>query len=200
MIPKKIDTAVPVLPVIAERYSGVSFDPARPVTQEQLLALAEAARWAPSCFGDQPWRYLICNKADNPAAWNAALECLVDKNQAWCKSAPVLVIACCDTVLSKTGQPNAFGPYDTGAASVSMCLQAAALGLMTHQMAGFVANKARELFQIPERFIPLAMMAVGYQLPEAQLSEEFKARELAPRARNPLGQHFFAGAWDKGLA
>lgn len=199
MIPKKIDTAVPVLSVITERYSGVSFDPARPVAREQLLALAEAARWAPSCFGDQPWRYVICSKADNPTAWNTALDCLLEKNQAWCKAAPVLVIACCDTVLSKTGQPNAFGPYDTGAASVSMCLQAAALGLMTHQMAGFVADKARELFRIPERFVPLAMMAVGYQLPEAQLPEEFKARELAPRMRNPLDQHFFAGAWGKGL-
>lgn len=199
MIPKAIDTAVPVLSVIAERYSGVSYDPDRSVSPEQLLALAEAARWAPSCFGDQPWRYLLCDKSTNPAAWESALACLVEKNQDWCKSAPVLVIACCDTVLSKTGKPNAFGPYDTGAASVSMCLQAASMGLMTHQMAGFVADKARELFGIPERFIPLAMMAVGYQLPEAKLSEAFRARELAPRARNPLGQHFFAGAWGKGL-
>lgn len=199
MIPKAIDTAVPVLPLFAERYSGVSFDPDRDVTPQQLLALAEAARWAPSCFGDQPWRYVICHKSGNRAAWDAAMNCLLEKNQAWCKSAPVLIVACCDTVLSKTGQPNAFGPYDTGAASVSMCLQAAALGLMTHQMAGFVADTARELFRIPERFKPLAMMAVGYQLPEARLPEAFKARELAARARNPLAQNFFAGVWDKGL-
>ncbi|MES2606964.1 MAG: nitroreductase family protein [Pseudomonadota bacterium] len=199
MIPKSIDTVVPVLPLFAERYSGVSYDPDRSVTAEQMLALAEAARWAPSCFGDQPWRYLICNKATNPVAWETAWNCLVEKNQAWCKAAPVLIVVCCDTVLSKTGQPNGFGPYDTGAASVSMCLQAAALGLMTHQMAGFVAGKARELFDIPERFIPLAMMAVGYQLPEDQLTESFKARELAPRVRNPLEQNFFAGVWGEGL-
>jgi nitroreductase len=199
MITKTIDTAVPVLPLFAERYSGVSYDPDRIVTAEQLLALAEAARWAPSCFGDQPWRYLICDKTSNPAAWDAAFACLMEKNQVWCKAAPVLVIACCDTLLSKTDKPNGFGPYDTGAASVSMCLQAAELGLMTHQMGGFVADKARELFQIPERFNPLAMMAVGYQLPEARLPEEFKARELAARVRNPLDQNFFAGAWGKGL-
>jgi nitroreductase len=200
MISKAIDTAVPVLPLFAERYSGVSYDPDRNVTPEQMLALSEAARWAPSCYGDQPWRYLICDKTSNPSAWDAAWACLLEKNQGWCKSAPVLIIACCDTVLSKTDKPNAFGPYDTGAASVCMCLQAAALGLMTHQMAGFVADKARQLFHIPERFIPLAMMAVGYQLPEARLPEALKTRELAARVRNPLEQNFFAGAWGKGLA
>jgi len=199
MISKAIDTVVPILPVFAARYSGVSYDPERHVSAEQLLALAEAARWAPSCHGDQPWRYLICDKARDPAAWEAAWNCLLEKNQAWCKSAPVLVIVCCDTVLTKTGQPNPFGAYDTGAASVSLCLQAASLGLMTHQMGGFVPDNARATFQIPERFKPLAMMAIGYQLPEAQLPEAFKTRELAARARNPLGQNFFAGAWDKGL-
>lgn len=199
MISKAIDTAVPVLPLFAQRYSGVSFDPHRMVSAEQMLALAEAARWAPSCHGDQPWRYLICDKVSNAAAWNTALACLLEKNQAWCKAAPVLIVICCDTVLSKTGAPNTFAFYDTGAASVSLCLQAAALGLMTHQMGGFVVDKARELFHIPERFTPLAMLAVGYQLPEARLPEAFRARELAARARNPLDQHFFAGAWGKGL-
>jgi nitroreductase len=200
MILKAIDTVVPVLPLFAARYSGVCYDPDRNVTPEQLLALCEAARWAPSCHGDQPWRYLICDKASNPQAWQSAFNCLLEKNQAWCRTAPVLIVVCCDTVLSKTGQPNAFGPYDTGAASVSMCLQAAALGLMTHQMAGFVADKARELFQIPERFKPLAMMSVGYQLPEDKLPEAFKTRELAARVRHPLGQNFFGGVWGKGLA
>lgn len=200
MIPKTIDTAVPVLPVFAERYSGVSFDPDRAVTREQMLALSEAARWAPSCHGDQPWRYIMCDRNSDAAAWDAAFACLLEKNQAWCKAAPLLIIACCDTVLSKTGAANPFGAYDTGAASVSMCLQAAALGLMTHQMGGFVADKAREAFQIPERFRPLAMIAAGYQLPQEKLPEAFRARELGPRVRNPLGHNFFAGAWDKGLA
>ncbi len=200
MISKAIDTSVPVLPVFAERYSGVSYDPDRIVSPDQILALSEAGRWAPSCFGDQPWRYLICDKATNPAAWNAAWQCLLEKNQAWCKDAPVLIITCCDTLLSKTGAPNSYGPYDTGAASVCMCLQAAAMDLMTHQMAGFVADKARELFEIPARFTPLAMMAVGYQLPEARLQETFRARELAARVRNPLAQNFFAGAWGKGIS
>lgn len=199
MIPKSIDTSVPILPVFAERYSGVSYDPARTPSREQLLALCEAARWAPSCFGDQPWRFLVCDRAGNPAAWDKAFACLLEGNQSWCANAPVLVISCCDTLLTRNDKPNAYGPYDTGAAALAFSLQAAALGLMTHQMGGFVADKARELFAIPERYKPLAMMAVGYQLPQQQLTDAQRERELAPRARAALGTRFFAGEWDKGL-
>lgn len=200
MIPKTIDTAAPVLGVFAERYSGVSFDPDRPVAEQDVLALAEAARWAPSCHGDQPWRYLICDRRRDPDAWELAFSCLLEKNQLWCKSAQILVVTCCDTILSKTGKPNAYGPYDTGAASGYLCLQAAALGLMTHQMGGFIADRVRELFGVPDRYTPLAMMAIGYQVSEGKVPEEFKARELAPRVRNPLGEHFFAGTWGRPLS
>jgi len=68
MIEKKIDTSEPINNIIATRWSGVSYDAERPVNQAQLLAIMEAARWAPSCFGDQPWRYIVCNKADNAEA------------------------------------------------------------------------------------------------------------------------------------
>lgn len=199
MIPKSIDTSAPILPLFAERYSGVSYDPGRPVSHDQLLALSEAARWAPSCFGDQPWRFLICDKGSNPAAWDKAFACLVEGNQAWCRTAPVLVINCCDTLLTRNDKPNAFGPYDTGAAALAFSLQAASMGLMTHQMGGFVTDKARELFSIPERYKPLAMMALGYQLPQDQLSAAQRERELAPRARAALGTRFFSGEWDKGI-
>jgi nitroreductase len=96
-------------------------------------------------------------------------------------------------------KPNSFGPYDTGAASISFCLQATALGLMCHQMGGYSADKARELFAIPDRFKTLAMMAVGYQLPEDRLPEAFREKELKPRKRHPLASQFFLGAWDRGI-
>lgn len=199
MISKTIDTAVPVLPLFAARYSGVSFDPDRSVSREQLLALAEAARWAPSCHNDQPWRYVICDKASDPTAWQLAFDCLLEKNQAWCKNAPVLIVTCGDTILTHTGAPNAFGAYDSGAASAYMSLQAASLGLMAHQLGGFIADRASKLFAIPERFKPLAMMAVGYQLPADKLPEAYRARELGARVRRPLAENFFAGEWGKGL-
>lgn len=199
MIKKNIDTSAPILPIMADRYSGVSFDPDRPVSLETLRSLAEAARWAPSCFGDEPWRFLICSKQQDPVAWQKALDSLMPGNQPWCSNAPVLVLVCTDTLFKHNGNPNGFGPYDSGAAAMSFVLQATSMGLMTHQMGGFNGDKMRELFAIPERFKTLAMMAVGYQLPEARLSEQFKGRELAPRKRQPLASQFFLGAWDKGI-
>lgn len=199
MINKSIDVSAPIQPLLAQRYSGVSYDPARPVSQADLRTLTEAARWSPSCFGDQPWRFLICSKTDNRDAWDKAFACLGEGNQPWCQHAPVLVVICHDTQFVHNDKPNAHAAYDTGAASMSMCIQATALGLMTHQMAGFSADKARELFAIPERYKALVMMTIGYQLNEAQLPEQFKARELKPRARSPLESRFFGGVWGQGL-
>jgi nitroreductase len=199
MIPKAIDVSSPIHPLIEQRYSGVSFDATRAVSRQNLRTFAEAARWAPSCFGDEPWRFIICNKQDDPVAWDKAFSCLTDSNKKWCQSAPVLIVTCASLVFDHNGNPNSFGPYDTGAAALSFCLQAAALGLMTHQMAGFSGDQARELFMIPGTASPLAMMALGYQLPFEKLPEQFKAKELAARKRKPLAEHFFAGAWGKGL-
>jgi nitroreductase len=199
MIPKTIDVSTPIHPLLEQRYSGVSFDPARPVSKQTLLTLAEAARWAPSCFGDEPWRFIICSRQDDPGAWDQAFACLSDGNKAWCQYAPVLIITCASLVFDHNGKPNSFAPYDTGAAAMSICLQATALGLMTHQMGGFSGATARELFMIPETAKPVAMMALGYQLPVEKLLEQFKTKELAPRKRKPLADHFFAGAWGKSL-
>jgi nitroreductase len=199
MIKKAITTAAAIHPLLAERYSGVSYDSSRPLSTDTLLALAEAARWAPSCFGDEPWHFVLCSKSHTPDAWQKAYDCLLPGNQAWCQHAPVLVLICTDTLFKHNGNPNSFGPYDTGAAAMSFCVQATALGLMTHQMGGYSADKARELFAIPERFKPLAMMSVGYQLAEADLPIAMRDRELAPRKRKPLGEQFFLGAWGQGL-
>lgn len=199
MIHKSIDVSATIQPLLAQRYSGVAYDPARPVNPSELRTLAEAARWSPSCFGDQPWRYLICNRSDNSQAWDKAFACLSEGNQPWCRYAPVLVVICHDTLFVHNDKPNPHAPYDTGAASMSLCVQATALGLMTHQMAGFSADKARELFAIPARYKPIAMMTIGYQLDEAQVPEQFREREFKARARAPLGSRFFAGEWNKGL-
>jgi len=196
---KPFDTSVPVHPLFGRRWSGVCFDPNRSVPHELLLSVAEAARWAPSCFGDEPWRFLICSKAENPQAWEKAYACLSEGNQAWCKYAPVLILTCADTLFQRNDKPNAYHAYDAGAAAISLCLQAAAHDLMTHQMGGFAHAKARELFAIPERFKPLAMMALGYQLPESEYPEQWRERELKPRQRRPLGTHFFAGEWGKSV-
>jgi len=181
--------------LLANRWSGRAYDASQPVSQEQVVSLLEAARWAPSCFGDQPWRYVFCNKADNMQAWQAAFECLVPGNQGWAVNAPVLLLICADTLFGHNDKPNKWAAYDTGAATENLCLQATALGLMAHQMGGFDADKARATFNVPERYQILAMVTVGYQAAVDGLSDEDKARELAARSRKPLEALFFNGVW-----
>ena len=195
MFRKKIDTRSDIHELIASRWSGRAYDPEKMLSREQIISLVEAARWAPSCYGDQPWRFLIFDKATNIADWEQALACLADGNRAWAKYAPLLLLACADSILSKTGGDNRWGQYDTGAASENLCLQATSMGLMVHQMGGFDADKCREQFSIPEQFIPMAMMTVGYQMAEADLPEDMKEREFNPRARNPLQDNFFEARW-----
>ncbi|MDX8411733.1 MAG: nitroreductase family protein [Mariprofundaceae bacterium] len=196
---KTAHTQAPIHDIIANRWSPRAFDAKRPVAREKLTALLEAARWAPSCFGDEPWRYIVCDKSADEAAWNKLLNCLAPKNQEWAKNAPVLMLACADTVFRQNGKPNRWAHYDTGAASISLCLQAQADGLAVHQMGGFDPDVARQSFGIPIRFTAMAAIAVGYQVEADILDEGFKAAELAERRRQPLGECFFAGKWDSPI-
>lgn len=192
-------TQQPIHELIANRWSGRAYDASQGVSQAQVISLLEAARWAPSCFGDQPWRYVVCNKADNLQAWQAAFDCLVPGNQSWAVNAPVLLLICADTLFSHNDKPNKWAPYDTGAATENLCLQATALGLMAHQMGGFDADKARETFNVPERYQILAMVTVGYQADVESLTGETKERETAARSRKPLNELFFNGQWDQSI-
>ena len=197
MFDKKAKTSVPVNELIASRWSGRAYDSRLPVTHDQIIALCEAARWAPSCYGDQPWRFIICNRNADEPAWNKAFSCLSEGNQHWAKDAPVLILVIADSIMSRTGNNNRWGQYDSGAAAMNICIQATDLGLMVHQMGGFDSDQAKKIFSIPDRFTPMAMMAVGYQLPLEKIKGEIRERETAERARNPLGNNFFDGEWGK---
>ena len=137
MLEKPAVTRPPIAELIARRWSPRAMDSTQPVSRDHLLALLEAARWAPSCFGDQPWRYLVWDRFRDPAGWQQAFECLAEGNQSWVQNAPVLLLAVAAPAFGHNGQPNRWAQYDTGAASENLCLQAAALGLVAHQMGGF---------------------------------------------------------------
>ncbi len=199
MFNKKIETKAPIHELIASRWSGRAYDSSRPVEQEQLVSLLEAARWAPSCYGDQPWRFLVFDRVTNMPAWEKACLCLSEGNREWAKQAPLLLLSCADSMLSN-GKPNRWGQYDTGAATLNLSLQATSSGLMVHQMGGFDADMAKEAFEVPEQFTPMAMISVGYQLAEDEIPEELKEREYNDRARNPLTDNFYDGVWDKPIA
>jgi nitroreductase len=199
MFDKKAETSVPINELIASRWSGRAYDSTRSVTYDQIIALCEAARWAPSCYGDQPWRFIICNRnTDNPA-WELAFSCLSEGNQDWAKDAPVLILAVADSIMSRTGKTNKWGQYDTGAAAMNICLQATESGLMVHQMGGFDSDQAKKKFSIPDQYTPMAMMAIGYQRPLEKISGVARERETAGRTRHPIGNNFFDGKWDKAV-
>jgi nitroreductase len=190
-------TQVEINPLIAARWSPRAYDANKPVMQAQIIALLEAARWAPSCFGDQPWRFIVWDKNTDPASWQQAFDCIVPNNQVWVKDAPVLILACADTLFSHNQSPNRWAQYDTGAAVENLCLQASSMGLVAHQMGGFNSDKTRQAFSIPEQYVPMAMLTVGYEGDADNLPEDLKQRELAPRKRNELGALFFSQVWGK---
>ncbi|MDT4330411.1 nitroreductase family protein [Methylomonas sp. MED-D] len=190
-------TSVAIHPLIAKRWSPRAFAPDRPVSAEDLTALLEAARWAPSCFNDQPWRFVVCDKSTHPDAWARALEIINDKNRLWARHAPVLILSVAMANFNHNGQANRWAMYDTGAAALNLCLQAGALGLASHQMGGFDAAAARQAFGLPEQCTPMAMLAIGYQADAEELPEEFRTAELAVRSRAELRQRAYFGHWDE---
>jgi nitroreductase len=196
---KIASTQVKIHDLIATRWSPRAFAADKTVSHEDVLALLEAARWAPSCFNDQPWRFIVCNKAADESAWQNALNVIVEKNQLWAKNAPVLILSVAMANFNHNGSPNRLAPYDVGAASLSLCLQANALGMISHQMGGFDAVKARQVFNLPDDCTPMAMLAIGYQAEDTTLAEDFRSAELAERSRADLEQRFYSGTWGQGF-
>jgi|TARA_B110000908_G_scaffold24264_1_gene27816 nitroreductase len=196
---KPATTQAPVHDIIANRWSPRAYDASKPVSQAQIISMLEAARWAPSCFGDEPWRFIVWDKNKDAAAWEKAFDCIVQGNQGWAKDAPVFVLICAGTLFEQNQKPNRWGAYDTGAAAVSLSLQATSMGLVTHQMGGFDGEKTRAAFNIPDQFEMMSMMAVGYIADVDALRQEAKERTLAPRKRKPLGELFYEGVWNQSI-
>jgi len=182
-----------VHPLIRDRWSPRAYAD-RPVSEATLRSLFEAARWAPSAFNEPPWRFIVANKS-NPERHAKLLSTLADANQTWAVKAPVLAISVASTTFSRNGKPNRHALHDVGLASAQLTLQATALDLSVHMMAGFDAAKAREVYGIPEGFEPVAAIAIGYAGEPAGLPEGLREREGAPRVRHPQDASVFAEAW-----
>lgn len=195
MFSKPAQTAVPIASSLAHRWSGRAYDPERPVARDDLIGLFEAARWAPSCFGDQPWRFILGDRESQPQQWQRLFDCLVEGNRAWAVAAPVLVAVVADSAMSRDGSPNRWGSYDTGAAAMALSIEATVRGLMVHQMGGFDGDALRAALRIPERYVPMSILSVGYQLPVNLIPAEMQARERAERSRRPLQDTVYAGLW-----
>jgi nitroreductase len=190
---KPAETQVPIHDLIRNRWSPRAFEN-RPVEPETLCALFEAARWAPSSSNAQPWSFIVGTK-DDPANFTKILECLVEQNQVWAKNAPVLVLTVATMNFDKNQQPNRHAFHDVGQAAANLALQATALGLEVHQMAGILPDKAREIFSVPSGYEVVAGIALGYPGDPASLPEPLLTRELASRTRKALDSFVFTGSW-----
>lgn len=199
MSSKTADTSQPIHELLAERWSPRAFDADRAVSQEDLIALFEAARWAPSCFNEQPWRFIVCNRSDDQSCWDTALSCLAPKNRLWAKNAPVLALVASTDEFAHNGNTNRWAQYDAGQAAACMTVQATALGLHVHQMGGFDADKAASSFNLPDDSTAIAMMAIGYEGSIEDLDADFVEAEQAPRERSILSGLAFKGSWGKSL-
>ena len=181
---KLAESDYPLHELISNRWSPVAFAD-RPVEQEKLGSLLEAARWAPSSYNEQPWVYVVATK-DDPPQHERLLNCLVDANIEWAKNAPLLFLAVAQLNFARNGKPNRHAFHDVGMANENLVLQATALGLATHQMAGFNVEKAREVFAIPEGYEPLTMIAAGYQAdPDESLYYTSLSRFLQRQGKVP---------------
>jgi len=179
--------------LIRRRWSPRAFAD-KDVSADDLKKLFEAARWAASSFNEQPWRFLVGRRGDE--TYKKIFGALVEFNQSWAKSAPVLVLSVAKKTFSANGQPNRYGLHDTGAATTLLSLQATANGLHTHSMAGFDAEQARASFAIPSDYDIGAVTALGYFGDPESLPDQMQKTEVAPRQRKLLEEFVFSD-WDK---
>ena len=184
-------TSVPIHPLLAARWSPRALDPAGQVTDQQLRAVLEAARWAPSNGNTQPARYLVGRRGDD--TYERLFGLLSHRNQGWAHPAAALVMACAVTVNEKGPIPMA--EYGVGLAAENLVLQAVAEGLVAHQMAGFDKESAKTVFSLPADVEPQAVIALGVLGDPSRLDEDRRAKETAPRRRLALEEIAFTGEW-----
>ncbi len=195
MAQTRLNVQAPIERLFALRWSTRAFDADAPVSSEHLASLLEAARWAPSCFGEAPWRFVVADRFADASAWQAVLDALAEKNRLWAKNAPVLIVTACVPTFSQDGRPNRWCEYDAGQAAISLCLQATSLGLASHQMGGFDPDAVRSATGLPANWHVMSVIAIGHPADPEAAPAEFREMETAPRSRRPIEEIAATGCW-----
>lgn len=183
----------PILDVLSQRWSPRAFSP-RAVETEKLTTLFEAARWAPSCYNDQPWSFFVTRRGVD-ANHEALLSCLMAANQAWAATAPVLILNCVRKNFSHNGKPNRWAFYDLGLAVGNLLSEATHQGLLVHQMAGFDLELAQRALSLPDDHDAVAVMAIGYLGDPATLPAGVEEKSPAQRERKAVAEFIHEGRW-----
>ncbi len=173
--------------VITERWSPYSFTD-RTLEREELLLILEAAKYAPSSYNEQPWRFLHAT-SDDKKRFNDFLSFLADANKVWAQYVPVLMVVLAKKLVSHTGRDNYYALHDTGMATANMLVQATSMGVSMHIMGGFSHDAVREHLHIGEDLVPVSMIAAGYQGKNEKLAAEYSGRDKARRSRRGLNEY-----------
>lgn len=179
----------PIDKIFLDRWSPRAMT-GEPISEEDLMSLFEAARWAPSSYNNQPWRLLYARR--DTEHWQTFFDLMIEFNQNWAKDAAVLVFFISKTHFDFNGEPSVTHSFDTGAAWENLALQGSLKGLVVHGMQGFDYAKARTALNIPEGFEVEAMAAIGRPAEASKLPEELRERE-APSERRKLEETICEG-------
>lgn len=181
---------------IEKRWSPRAFSD-QMVKRELVKDLLKTGGKAPSAFNEQPWSYIVGFKGEK--SYDLIFETLVEFNQSWTKTAPVLMIGVVRKAFKKNNTPNAHDRHDLGQSTAYMTLAAMEEGFYLHQMGGFSADKARELFDIPEGFEAVTAIAMGYPGDKSQLPEDLAEQESPESPRKDLSEFVFEEKWEQAI-
>lgn len=179
----------PINPLILSRWSPRAMS-GEEISDEELMALFEAARWAPSSYNAQPWRFIYAKKGSEQ--WDKFFNLLVEFNQSWAKNAAVLVLIISRRHFESNEKPSHTHSFDTGSAWENLAIEAETRGLVTHGMEGFDYQKAREVLEIPELFQVEAMIVIGKKGNKEDLPEGLREKDV-PSIRKPLSEIVMEG-------
>lgn len=190
-LPRPGDVSTPLATGLEGRWSPVRFATGMEVAPTDLRALFEAARWAPSSYGEEPWRFLVARR-DDPC--RPQVEAALSDGNAWARRASVLVVGMAHNFLARNGRENTKAAHDLGIALGGILAEATARGLATHPMGGFDTAAIRRDFDLPDAVSPQWVLAVGHHAPELE-DEALANREARPRKRRPLAETVFGATF-----
>ncbi len=190
---KPADTQYPIHELLSRRWSPRAFAE-RSVEPAKIQSLLEAARWASSCFNEQPWVFLMAT-VDKTTEHSQLLSCLAEGNRVWAKRAPLLMMTLAKSNFDHNSKPNRHALHDVGLAVGNLVVQATAMDLVVHQMAGIHPETIRESFAVPSEYEPVTGLAIGYSGDPQTLPSDVREREQAPRSRKRLEEFVFTKTW-----
>ncbi|MBN2731097.1 MAG: nitroreductase family protein [Balneolaceae bacterium] len=180
--------------LIKKRWSPRAFSE-KPIEPGLLRQLFDAARWAPSSYNEQPWRFVVATK-NHQEEYDRMTQVLNKNNKRWAPNAPVLMLTLKKDQFDKNNTINKHAAHDLGQAVSYMTFEAMRHNIYLHQMAGILPDVARELFHIPEHYTPMTMIAAGYLGNPDMLPDDLQKKEVSGRSRLEIDEIVFRGQWD----